>query len=157
LPGTADDTVFASGRVKIIPFERQFTEQEQDKGLKKLFQRKDNKSAVLNWAVTGWRLIQEVGFDTPPKVDTAIEAYRSEADLIGMFLSEYTCAEENGRLSTSLLYSHYAAWAKDNGYRPLSNRPFVADLRRRFEVRHDSRKGNVVIGLALAFGEGLPA
>ncbi len=150
LPRTADDTVFASGRVKIIPFERQFTEQEQDKGLKKLFHRKENKSAILNWAVTGWRLIKEVGFDTPPRIAAAIETYRSEADLIGIFLSEYTSAEEKGRLSTSLLYSYYSSWAKDNGYRPLSNRPFVADLRRRFEIKPDCKKGNVIIGLALA-------
>jgi phage/plasmid-associated DNA primase len=58
---------------------------------------------------------------------------------------------ENSRLSTSELYSHYAAWAKDNGYRPLSNRPFVTDLRRRFEVRHNGKVGNFVAGLALAF------
>ena len=149
LPRTADDTVFASGRVKIIPFDRQFTEQEQDKGLKKLFRRRENKSAILNWAVMGWRLVQEVGFDTPARVNEVIEAYRSEADLIGVFLAEYTGAEEKGRLSTSLLYSYYAQWAKDNGYRPLSNRPFVADLRRRYEIKPDCKKGNVIIGLKL--------
>ena len=56
----------------------------------------------------------------------------------------------SGRLSTSLLYSYYAGWAKDNGYRPLSNRPFVSDLRRRFEIKPDCKKGNVIIGLGLA-------
>ena len=36
LPRVSDDTVFASGRVKIIPFERHFTAQEQDKTLTQL-------------------------------------------------------------------------------------------------------------------------
>jgi phage/plasmid-associated DNA primase len=53
-------------------------------------------------------------------VNEAVAAYRQEADTIGQFLAEYTRAEEKGRLSTSLLYSHYSTWAKENGYRPLS-------------------------------------
>ena len=157
LPRVSDDTVFASGRVKIIPFERHFTAQEQDKTLKQHFGRRENKSAILNWLIMGYKLILEVGFDPPQTVDDAVAAYRAEADIIGVFLSEYTRAEEKGRLSTSLLYSHYAAWAKDNGYRPLSNRPFVGDLRRRFEIKPDCRKGNVIIGMALSFDTGLPA
>jgi len=63
-----------------------------------------------------------------------------------------TKEHDGGRLSTSELYSYYAAWAKDNGYRPLSNRPFVADLRRRFEIKPECKKGNVIIGLALSVG-----
>ena len=34
LPTVTDTTVFESGRVKIIPFERHFPDEEQDKGLK---------------------------------------------------------------------------------------------------------------------------
>jgi putative DNA primase/helicase len=148
LPRVSDDTVFASGRAKIIPFERHFTEAEQDKGLKQFFRRRENKSAILNWLVTGYRLILETGFDPPQKVVQAVAEYRQEADVIGVFLAECTSGKENGRLPTSELYSRYASWAKDNGYRPLSNRPFVGDLRRRFDVRHDGRYGNVVHGLA---------
>ena len=152
LPRVSDDTVFASGRVKIIPFDRHFTVQEQDKTLKQYFARRENKSAILNWLIEGYRLILEVGFDAPARVDEAIAEYRSEADLVGVFLSEYTQEQDGSRLSTSELYSYYAAWAKENGYRPLSNRPFVADLRRRYEIKPDCRKGNVIIGLALSFG-----
>ena len=112
LPKTADYTVFMSGRVKIIPFNRHFTEQEQDKGQKSFFRRQENKSAILNFLVRGWRLILEAGFDVPPCVDAAIEAYHSEADIIGVFLSEHTIEEENSRLSTSLLYSYYAEGRK---------------------------------------------
>jgi putative DNA primase/helicase len=152
LPRTADDTVFSSGRVKIIPFDRHFDENEQDTGLKKLFRKAANKSAILNWAVEGWWLIRETGFDPSQRVISAIEAYRSEADIIGTFLSEYTVREENSRLPTSTLYSYYSDWAKENGYRPLSNRSFVADLRRRLEIGHDYKKGNVLMGWALASG-----
>ncbi len=150
LPRTSDDTVFTSGRVKLIPFDRHFSPEEQDAGLKKMFRRRDNMSGILNWLIEGYRLLMSEGLTVPSRVLEAINSYRQEADIIGIFLSEYTGAEENGRLSTSLLYSYYSSWAKENGYRPLSSRPFVADLRRRFEVKHDCRKGNVVIGLKIA-------
>ena len=156
LPRVSDDTVFASGRAKIIPFERHFTEQEQDKGLKQFFRRMENKSAILNWLVCGYRLILETGFDPPQRVIQAISEYRQEADVIGMFLSEYTVGREKSRLSTPVLYSHYARWAADNGYKPLNNRNFVVELRRRCDVRKDSHS-NVVVGLALAFDSALPA
>ena len=156
LPRVSDDTVFASGRVKIIPFERHFTAQEQDKTLKQFFRRRENKSAILNFMIMGWRLIQEVGFEAPPLVDEAVAAYRQDADTMGVFLSEYTIAEDNGRLSTSLLYSYYTSWAKDNGFHAMNSKNFVGELRKRHEIRRDGVTGRVVIGLALSFDSSPP-
>jgi putative DNA primase/helicase len=148
LPRVSDDTVFASGRVKIIPFERHFTPQEQDKTLKQYFRRRENKSAILNWLITGWQQIKASGFEAPAKVNEAIAAYRQEADIIGVFLSESITPDDNYRIPTSNLYGQYATWAKDNGYRPLSNRGFTVELRRRYELRRDGVKGNMLVGFA---------
>lgn len=148
LPKVSDDTVFASGRVKIIPFERHFTESEQDKTLKQYFCRRENRSAILNFLLAGWHMVRENGFTPPARVNNAISAYRSEADVIGTFLNECTCGEGTGRLHTSLLYSHYSEWAKYNGYKPMNARSFVGELRHRCDVRKAS-DGNVVVGLAL--------
>jgi hypothetical protein len=46
-------------------------------------------------------------------------------------------------------YSRYTHWASDNGYKPLNNRNFVTDLRKRFTVKHDGRYGNVIHGVAI--------
>ena len=150
LPRTADDTVFASKRVKLIPFERHFSESEQDRNLKRLFRRSANRSYILNWLLIGLRLMRETGLTAPTRVMAAIEAYRSEADTIGTFLSEYTIAEENGRLSTSLLYTHYAKWSKDNGYSPINGTNFGIEMRRRYEIRRTGKVGNMIVGLSLA-------
>jgi putative DNA primase/helicase len=150
LPRTADDTVFTSGRVKLIPFDRHFTAGEQDSGLKKLFRRNANKSAILNWLVDGYRLMLKVGLNVPPRVEAAIAAYRSEADVFGSFLAECTVGRDGYRLPTSELYAQYAIWAKDNGYRPLNSKNFVGELRRRCDVRKGNQS-NVIVGLALAF------
>jgi putative DNA primase/helicase len=150
LPQASDDTVFASGRVRLIPFEKHFPPEEQDTGLKQLFRKKENKSAILNWLIAGCRLISETGFDVPPRVENAVAAYRQEADIIGTFLAECTREQDGGRLQTSKLYGHYTHWAKINGYRPMNSRDFVGELRRRVDVRRDRALGNVIVGRAPA-------
>ena len=150
LPRTADDTVFTSGRVNLIPFDRHFTAAEQDTGLKKHFRRGVNKSAILNWLVDGYRPMLEVGLSVPQRVEDAIAAYRSEVDVFGTFLAETTVESEGCRLATSLLYSHYQQWVKDNGYRAMSSKTFVSELRRRCDVRRDGATGNVAVGLGIA-------
>ena len=56
--------------------------------------------------------------------------------------------QEGNRLLTNEMYSVYAAWAKDNGYRAMNIKNFVAELRRRLDVKRGAA-GNVVIGLVL--------
>jgi putative DNA primase/helicase len=152
-PHVTDDTIFASGRVKIIPFNRHFSESEQDKGLKREFRKAKIKSAILNWMVMGWRLIQETGFDAPPAVVQATAEYREEADVIGVFLSERTVPAEGKRLATRQLYLAYQDWAKSGGYKAADNRAFVQDLRRRLDVGKDYKLGNVVLCLELSAGQ----
>jgi putative DNA primase/helicase len=103
----------------------------------------------LNWLITGYRLILEVGFDAPPRVLEAVAAYRREADVIGIFLAEYTENADNGRVAANELYPLYAEWAKVNGYKPFSNRTFTMDIHRRYEIRRTGTCGSVIIGLAL--------
>ena len=46
------------------------------------------------------------------------------------------------------LYTAYGTWEKDNGYRQTNIKNFVADLRRRLDIRRGN-VGNVVVGLML--------
>ena len=148
LPRTSDDTVFSSDRVKLIPFERHFSEGEQDKGLKKLFRYRDNKSAILNWLIEGNCLLGVEGLASPQRVIDATAAYRQEADIIGTFISECTAILDGNRLPVSELYAEYTLWARDNGYRQMNNRNFVAELRRRYDVRRGGI-GHVLVGLVV--------
>lgn len=149
LPRTSDDTVFSSDRVKLIPFDRHFTPEEQDNGLKKLFRSRESMSGIFNWLVQGYQLLQTEGLTTTVRVQAAVDAYRLETDVFGAFLTDFTVVSVSSRLSTSELYSHYIGWAKDNGYRQINSKNFVGELRRRFDVRKDSH-GNVVVGLAIS-------
>jgi putative DNA primase/helicase len=149
LPRTSDDTVFSSDRVKIIPFDRHFSPEEQDNSLKKLFRKNDSKSGILNWMIEGYRLLQSEGLTVPDKIKSATLAYRQEVDIIGSFLTDCTARQDGNRLPTSELYAAYASWAKDNGYRQMNNKNFVSDLRKRLDIRRDGNTGNVIVGLVI--------
>ena len=53
LPKVTDPTVFDSGRVKVVPFNRHFSEEEQDKTLKRRLRQTENLSGILNWCWMG--------------------------------------------------------------------------------------------------------
>jgi putative DNA primase/helicase len=149
LPICADSTIFESGRVRIIPFDRHFSEAEQDKGLKRSLLSAKNRSGILNWLIDGYRMLQAEGLTAPECVTSAIAEYRQEADVIGEFLAVCTVPAANHRQQTSELYGVYLEWAKSTGFKALDNRGFVGELRRRCEVKRDCAKGNVVIGVAV--------
>jgi putative DNA primase/helicase len=150
LPRTNDDTIFASGRVKIIPFERHFTAKEQDHSLKGMFRKSANKSAILNWLIAGYRLRLEVGMDVTERMQAALDEYRSECDSIGNFLSERIVPAEGGKLQTSALYAAYTAQAKMSGNRPMSVQAFVGEVKKRYNVGRDYKLGTVVYDATLS-------
>lgn len=61
LPAVNDMTIFTSGRVIIIPFERHFDETEQDKSFKNEFSKLEIQSVILNWLLDGYELLQKEG------------------------------------------------------------------------------------------------
>jgi len=68
---------------------------------------------------------------------------------MAVFFGETIIPMQNNRLKTSILYKLYQPWAKENGYKIPTNQEFVGDLRKRFGVKSDCRKGNVIVGYDL--------
>ena len=71
LPNVNDMTLFQSGRLKIIPFNRHFEEGEQDQGLKGQFAQPENLSGIFNWCLEGYRKFCQRGLETPDAVKKA--------------------------------------------------------------------------------------
>jgi putative DNA primase/helicase len=149
LPNASDPTIFTSGRVKLIPFNRHFKPEEQDTGLKKFFRRRDNMSAIFNWLVEGYRLLREERLIMPERVITAVEEYKQESDYMSVFFFFFFVHLQNNRLKISVLLKLYQPWAKENGYKIPTAQEFVGDLRKRFGVKPDCKKGNVIVGYDL--------
>lgn len=121
LPQITDVTMFSSGRVKVIPFERHFEEAEQDKNLKKKLIQDDNLSGILNWCLDGLKLFQEIGFDPPPPaVLEATTQYQKDCDKISRFVEEMMEQDSLSEIHTEEAYQKYQAWCIRNGQRSES-------------------------------------
>jgi len=129
LPVINDMTLFNSGRVVTIPFERHFEECEQDKSLKAEFRKAENQSAILNWLVEGYRLLMEEGMKQPDSVITATEEYRKDSDKIWQFVQERLDDAPTMEVRTSEVYDSYRGWCAENGCHPENSRNFNQALR----------------------------
>ena len=127
LPTVNDMTIFTSGRIIIIPFERHFDESEQDKSLKKEFAKDEVQSAILNWLLDGYELLQKEGLAIPQSVKDATAQYQHNSDKLQLFIDE--CMEQgNYEEKTSTIYLSYRNWCIENGHYAESMRNFKQSL-----------------------------
>lgn len=154
LPVVNDMTVFASGRVIIIPFERHFGESEQDKGLKREFAKPGVQSAILNWLLTGYEQLKLHGLHMPQSVITATGQYEHDSNKILLFIED--CMEEglDYEERTSAVYNRYKSWCVENGQYAESMRNFKQSLSTVMEVKRKRPKSGgdkttVVMGYRL--------
>ncbi|HHW37089.1 MAG TPA: nucleoside triphosphatase [Bacillales bacterium] len=129
LPVINDMTLFTSGRVLIVPFDKHFEEWEQDKTLKAEFSKLEMQSAILNWLLQGYIMLREEGFTMPQSVIDATNEYSHDSNKIQLFADE--CLEERGDadVKTAETYAAYREWCAVNGCYPESNRNFNQALR----------------------------
>ncbi|MEL7610614.1 MAG: phage/plasmid primase, P4 family [Bacillota bacterium] len=128
LPAVTDVTLFSSGRVMTIPFERHFKEEERDEGLKIELAQPKNLSSILNWCVQGLNLLRENGFDPPEAVQIAIDDYRKNSDKIARFLDEEMEAHVLYEARTADVYARYKQWCSANGFFPENAANFKVSL-----------------------------
>lgn len=115
LPVITDMTLFSSGRIMIIPFERHFEGDQQDKSLKQTFILPENQSAILNWLLEGYKALKLEGLFIPDSVRFATERYRHESDKVGLFIEDEMEPVSNAEERTSAVYDRYKKWCDANG------------------------------------------
>lgn len=123
-PAISDLTLFSSDRVIIVTFDRHFGEKEQDKNLKELFAMPNSQSAILNWLLDCYRLIQSEGLVIPESVKVAIEEYRKDSDKVARFTEDCLEKIDGAEVRTSAVYKAYTQWCEDNGCRPENSAKF---------------------------------
>ena len=117
LPNVTDQTLFESGRLKIIPFTRHFADHEQDKTLKTTLMSPENLSGILNWAIEGYKLFKAEGLAEPDEVKAATEQYKVESDRTAQFMAQCLKHEKGSELKASAVYNRYKDWCSENGYK----------------------------------------
>ncbi|MBR1708605.1 MAG: hypothetical protein IJ719_07250 [Clostridia bacterium] len=151
LPNVNDQTLFESGRLLIIPFNRHFEDYEQDKTLKTTLTDPESLSGILNWAVEGYRLFKAEGLEPPEEVQSATAQYRQDSDRIAQFIDAWMeeGTDEEYRpyeVSTKAAYRVYSRWCDDMNYRPDNYKNFRAAMEKLFSVekKRPLSGGNVV-------------
>jgi putative DNA primase/helicase len=92
-------------RIHLVPFNVKIPPERQGKHL--VSKLRLELPGILAWAVEGALEWQGVGLKPPDKVLAATKEYRSEMDVLGLFLAD--CCEVGAQLSTTrkLLYTTY--------------------------------------------------
>lgn len=129
-------------RVRLIPFEVQIPEAEQDRHLGQKIKATE-LPGVLNWLLEGCCAWQEEGLQPPRGVVAATADYRQEQDVLGRFLEE-ACELNSADVTLGKdLYAAYNTWCGDTGERPVTLREFNARLDERGSFARDKGERGV--------------
>ncbi len=140
LPVINDMTLFNSDRIVIIPFERHFDESSRDTTLKTQFSKSEAQSAILNWLIEGYKLLNAEGMSAPDCVKQAVTKYQHDSDKTTQFVEECLIKDEFSEVLTSNVYTRYQHWCRENGYHPDGMRNFKQALLSFAEVKRKRPK-----------------
>lgn len=128
LPAVKDKSLFASDRVRVIEFNRHFTDAEQDKGLKEFFESPEAMQGIFSWLVAGYFKYRRFGLVMSAGMKEVIKRYEKDNDLVLQFLEEKCQTDPEGKTRAKALYDTYKIWCKSNGYYVCSMKKFNAEL-----------------------------
>ncbi len=122
-----DDAIWR--RPLLIPFAVKFEGDSKDKHLADKL--RNELTGILSWSVRGCLEWQRMGLAPPETVLNATQAYRSEQDILAVFLEE--CCEQGPDLKVraSDIYRRYKRWAEHNGETPETQHKFGKRLAER--------------------------
>lgn len=154
LPVINDMTLFSSDRIIIIPFDRHFDEQSRDTTLKRRFAEENVQSAILNWLLEGYRLLQSEGLFLPQSVKDATGRYQHDSDKMALFFEDNLVEDRDAEVMTSAVYARYKVWCQENGSFPEGMKNFKQGLQAFAQVvrkrpKRGGEKTTMLIGYRL--------
>lgn len=129
LPIINDDTVFKSGRINVITFDKHFTEEEQDKTLKDKLKEENELSGIFNWCLKGLNNFYEEGLTTPKEITVATAEYEKRNDKIAKFFKQELVKNSKKNVSCNDTYNKYCEWCVQNKLPSLSKSEFMQYLK----------------------------
>lgn len=154
LPAVKDKSLFASDRVRVIEFNRHFSDEEQDKGLKDYFETPEAMKGIFTWLVAGYFKYRRFGLKMCDDMKKVIKQYEKDNDLVLQFLEEKCESADEGYTKAKTLYDNYKIWCKSNGYYVCSMKKFNAELTTHPEWYHEK---SLIAGVTVYHGLALKA
>lgn len=148
-PDVAGTDVGIWRRIKPIPFNKVFTDEDADKDL-------DNKlrgeyEGILNWMLEGCREWQKRGLGENESVRLATEAYQEETDVMGLFMEECCDVGPGLAISSKELREALNQWTKSSRIRSVR----LGEMTEYFEKKRQFRKFKQTMGQRQWFWEGI--
>ena len=144
-PVITDTTHSMWRRPMLVGFDHVIPQDQQDKML--ISKLRQEGSGILNWLLEGLRDYLRDGLRIPKSVDDAVAQYRSDSDVLGIFLEDHYTVDPEGKIEKALCYQQYREWTARNGHSALSSSALTRRLRERgYMVDGSKRK---IIGLTL--------
>ena len=129
LPQITDDTLFTSGRINVITFNRHFKPHEQDKKLKPTLREPNNISGIFNWCLDGLRAYYDEGITPPDSVTNANIEYQISSDKTQQFIDDCLIETPGKHEKAGIVYDEYVHWCQSNGLMSLSKTNFFDELK----------------------------
>ena len=136
------------GRLRLFPFVHPVKEKDPTLKSKLVAER----PGIFNWLLEGLDMVlqEKEIFETTSMLDYK-EQYKKEMDTTEQFLKD--CIEKvddpNLRITTSMLFTTYKNWAKDNGFKDSVRNKFYEEVSKSFE----KKKSGVEYFIGLKFTE----
>jgi len=133
-------------RIHLIPFCLSFVpdpmlpnERLVDKTLTRKL--KEEAPGILAWLVRGCLEWQKLGDLNPPEtVKTATDDYKSEEDVIGIFLDSECEIDSDATVQAGSLHSAYQSWCKSAGFTAQNMKTFGTQISTRYDkIRSNGR------------------
>ena len=153
LPIINDNTVFESGRINVITFDRHFEKHERDTSLKDKLKEQDEISGIFNWCLEGLKRFRKEGLKVPKEIETATAEYQKNNDKFELFFDEELIKSDKN-ITLADIYNSYKEWCKESGFAPQSKQTIKSKLKAKgiFIDRgtvNGKTMSNVVVGYEL--------
>ncbi|MER8197042.1 phage/plasmid primase, P4 family [Streptomyces microflavus] len=115
-----DDAIWT--RIRVVPFKRQFLAGDPDRDERLEEKLHAEMEGIFAWAARGLEMYLRDGLAPPPEVVQAGESFRSTADGVTAFVTEYAedsflTVEEHGWAPRTELYELYKRWCQEAALR----------------------------------------
>lgn len=157
LPRINDLTQIKSNRLKIIPFDRYFTEDERDLTLVDKFLEPEAMSAILNWMIDGYKMYVSEGLKPFKEMKSLLDAYEQGYDIYTQFIQEMLRLRKDNNRSDPMdatvkaVWEAGKKWLKENNYYVPTRRDFVFELQRAGVTLYRKNNQDYIKGFILDF------
>lgn len=119
-PNVNDDSILESFRLRVVPFTRHFTADEQNKNLKEQLKEQSALDAFFMRCIEGFNEFMQIGLAEPKEVLEATAAYQTQGQVFQIFLDNQMTKDAPATTPLASFYPFYQAWCTENGFTPLN-------------------------------------